>query len=203
MYNVVLWPLCEMVCRKESSTRRQCPSDQHWGSPPTTSSHWAGVWRPDAETESFHTLTEKSHYVGILFFPQNAGEHNIAAFVTLIQIVWPYFFNISYFFIFSQYFPLHYLKSYWSIKSNQGVRFCGKKNSERMLKVISQNYISSQCCCFEFSINQKILKNLYHGFHTKILFSTTVFNIDNNNKCLEWYLKDHVTLKTEVMMLNI
>lgn len=71
------------------------------------------------QKQSFHTLTEKCHYVGILFSPQNAGEHNIAAFVTLIQIVWPYFFNISYFFIFSLYFPLHYLKSYWSIKSNQ------------------------------------------------------------------------------------
>ncbi len=24
---------------------------------------------------------------------------------------------------------------------------------------------------------------MYHGFHKKILSSTTVFNIDNNNKC--------------------
>ncbi len=43
---------------------------------------------------------------------------------------------------------------------------------------------------------------------TKICSSTIVFNIDNNQKCfsssiLEWFLKDHVTLKTGVMMLKI
>ncbi len=45
---------------------------------------------------------------------------------------------------------------------------------------------------------------------TKILSSTTVFNIDNNKNVfelqisiLEWFPKDHVTLKTEVIMLKI
>jgi len=44
-------------------------------------------------------------------------------------------------------------------------------------------------------------------FH-KILSSTTVFNIDNKKKCFlssksAYQLKDHVTLKTGVMMLKI
>ncbi len=43
---------------------------------------------------------------------------------------------------------------------------------------------------------------------TKILSSTTVFNIDNKQKyylihILEWFLKNRVTLKTEIMMLKI
>ncbi len=42
--------------------------------------------------------------------------------------------------------------------------------------------------------NLKILKKC-------ITVSTTVFNIDNNNKCFynKLFLKDHVTLKTGVM----
>ncbi len=46
--------------------------------------------------------------------------------------------------------------------------------------------------------------NHCHSVHEKILGSTTIFNIDNKNKCfriLEGFLKDHVTLKTEVIML--
>ncbi len=39
-------------------------------------------------------------------------------------------------------------------------------------------------------------------FSTEILSSTTIFNIDDNNISL-WFLKDHVTLKTGVMMLKI
>ncbi len=45
---------------------------------------------------------------------------------------------------------------------------------------------------------------------TKILSSTTVFNIDNNQKCfliinqhIVMISEDHVTLKTGVMMLKI
>lgn len=45
-FHVVHQPLWETVWRNESSTSRQCPSDQHWGSPPTTSSHKGGVCRP-------------------------------------------------------------------------------------------------------------------------------------------------------------
>ncbi len=49
-----------------------------------------------------------------------------------------------------------------------------------MLQKIS---ISNKCCSFELSIHLWILKNkMSHGFH-KILCSTTVFNIDNNQKC--------------------
>ncbi len=32
-------------------------------------------------------------------------------------------------------------------------------------------------------IKESWQKKMYHGFHKKILSSTTVFNIDNNNKC--------------------
>lgn len=39
-------PSWNAVCRKESSKRRQRPSAQHWGSPPTTSSQPLGVFRP-------------------------------------------------------------------------------------------------------------------------------------------------------------
>jgi len=46
-------------------------------------------------------------------------------------------------------------------------------------------------------------------FSTKILGLTIVFNIDNNKKCFlstksaELFLKDHVTLKTEEIILKI
>ncbi len=51
---------------------------------------------------------------------------------------------------------------------------------------------------------------MYLSFH-KYISSTAAFNIDNNKKMyleqlisiLEWFLKDHVTLKTGVMMLKI
>ncbi len=67
-----------------------------------------------------------------------------------------------------------------------------------------------KCCCFEHSFHIKtILKKCIMDF-TKILNCTTIFNIDKNKKCLkhqisilEWFLKDHVTLKTGVMMLKI
>ncbi len=64
---------------------------------------------------------------------------------------------------------------------------------------------------WELSIYQQILRKMYHGFHKNILSSTTVFNTDNNKKCLfslfyvyqisilEWFLKDHVTLRNGVM----
>ncbi len=42
-----------------------------------------------------------------------------------------------------------------------------------MLEKISVN--SNKCCPFELSIHQRILKNTFSG--------TTVFNIDNNQKC--------------------
>ncbi len=44
----------------------------------------------------------------------------------------------------------------------------------------------------------------YCSFHKKILSSTNVFSIDNNENSflgsiLEWFLRDHMTLKTGVM----
>ncbi len=51
------------------------------------------------------------------------------------------------------------------------------------------------------SIYQRILKKMYHGFSQKYyaaeLFSVSICCI------LEWFLKDHVTLKIGVMMLKI
>jgi len=64
---------------------------------------------------------------------------------------------------------------------------------------------------FDLFVHQRILKNMYIIVSTKILSSTTVFNIDTNQKCflsskfiiLEGFLKDRVTLKIGVMMLKI
>lgn len=59
---LLLWlykPLWEMVWRNESSTRRQCPSDQHWGSPPTTSSHKGGICRPGKKVQLLSCLLLK------------------------------------------------------------------------------------------------------------------------------------------------
>ncbi len=61
----------------------------------------------------------------------------------------------------------------------------------------------NKCCSFELSVHHIILKK-WNMYFTNILNSATVFNIDNNKKCLlstksECFLKDHVTLKTGVM----
>ncbi len=50
--------------------------------------------------------------------------------------------------------------------------------------------------------NVKFLETKVSWFFIQILSSTTVFNIDlfeQQIKILEWFLKDHVTLKTRVM----
>ncbi len=53
----------------------------------------------------------------------------------------------------------------------------------------------------EHSIHQRILKKSMNVYK-QILSSTAVFNVDNNKKCC-LNLKDHMTLKTGVMMLKI
>ncbi len=69
--------------------------------------------------------------------------------------------------------------------------------------------ISNKCCSFEHSNHKIIIEENVSQFPQKYILS--VFNIDNNN---EKYLliinqhirmisEDHVTLKTEVMMLKI
>ncbi len=73
--------------------------------------------------------------------------------------------------------------------------------------------ISNKCCSFGLSIQQKILKQM-HQHPQKIWSSRTVFFCMDNkirirnvswaaNQHSRWYLKDHVTLKTGVMMLKI
>ncbi len=42
--------------------------------------------------------------------------------------------------------------------------------------------ITPEYCSFELSIYQRILKIMSHDFHK--IFVTTVFNIDNNQKCI-------------------
>ncbi len=59
--------------------------------------------------------------------------------------------------------------------------------------------------------NKKFIKKswkeeMHLGFYKNIKLQT-VFNTNNNKKCflssiVEWFLKDHVTLKTGVMMLK-
>ncbi len=72
----------------------------------------------------------------------------------------------------------------------------------RMLHKIS---FSNNCCSSNIPSSNNpeknsILSTLY------FLSSTTIYNIDTNNTCflqisiLEWFLKDHVTLKTGVMI---
>ncbi len=63
----------------------------------------------------------------------------------------------------------------------------------RTFQIVQKISISNKRCSFELSIHQIILLIMY-----------------NNKKCFElqisiweWLLKDHVTLKTEVMMLKI
>ncbi len=65
---------------------------------------------------------------------------------------------------------------------------------------------SNKLCSFKLSINQRFQKIKYH-VSTKIASKTIVFNIDNNKKCflssiLEWFLKDHVTLKTNLLWIT-
>ncbi len=63
-------------------------------------------------------------------------------------------------------------------------------------------YISNKCCFFsKLPIHQRMMKKCIIASNT-IFSSTTVFNIDNNEKCflkhqiiLKLFLKDHVTLK--------
>jgi len=62
-----------------------------------------------------------------------------------------------------------------------------------MLQTLS---ISNKYCSFELSVHQIILKKIVY---------TTVLNTDKNNmfleqhiSILEWFLKDHATLKTGV-----
>ncbi len=71
--------------------------------------------------------------------------------------------------------------------------------------VLQTIYISNKCSSFKLYIHQRGKKCIM--ISTKILNSTTVFNSDKKTEklleWLEWFLKDHVTLKTGVMMLKI
>ncbi len=52
----------------------------------------------------------------------------------------------------------------------------------------------------ELSNHRIILQNIYHGFQKKIS-SITVFNIYKYlAEVLEWFLKDHVTLKSNAIL---
>ncbi len=55
-----------------------------------------------------------------------------------------------------------------------------KSDSEDILQKIST---LNKFCSFELSIHQRILKNKMFTVSTQILCSTTVFNMDNNQKC--------------------
>ncbi len=65
---------------------------------------------------------------------------------------------------------------------------------------------SNTCCFLNFLFINDHEKNV--SVSTKRFSSSDVFNTDNkkcvlSTKSLEWFLKDHVTLMTEVMMLKI
>jgi len=59
-------------------------------------------------------------------------------------------------------------------------------NTFIMLQKVS---MSNKCCSFELSVHQRILEK-YQGFNRILII------------ILEWFLKDHLTLKTGVMMMN-
>ncbi len=68
--------------------------------------------------------------------------------------------------------------------------------------------ISNKRYSFELSIHQ-IIPQFFLSWFPNFFNQKTVLNIDNNDKMilqiciLEGFLKDHVTLKTGVMMLKI
>jgi len=63
-----------------------------------------------------------------------------------------------------------------------------------MLQKLSLSY---KCCSFELCIHQIILKRTF--FSTLII----VMFLEHQIIILEWFLKDHVTMKPGVMMLKI
>jgi len=78
-----------------------------------------------------------------------------------------------------------------------------------LIKSYYKIYISNKCCPFELSNHQKGLilnSSLCIIVSIKILSSTTVFSFDKNKKYFlgtKCFLKDHLILKTEVLMLKI
>ncbi len=79
-------------------------------------------------------------------------------------------------------------------------------NTFLMFQIIS---VLKKCGSVELLFAKESCKKMYHGFH-KTLGSKTVFNIDNK-ECFfsiksayyNDFWRDHVTLKTAVMMLKI
>ncbi len=81
------------------------------------------------------------------------------------------------------------------------------KWQKRRVTTIYNNSISNKCWSFELFNNQRVMKKSI-PVSTKILSSTTVFNINNNVKCflsskIRMISEDHVTLKTGVMIQKI
>lgn len=57
-----LLPSWKALWRKESSKSRQLASDQHWGSPPTTSSQEGGTRRPAGENNLCVSSVDRTFY---------------------------------------------------------------------------------------------------------------------------------------------
>ncbi len=60
-----------------------------------------------------------------------------------------------------------------------------------------QNIYISKCCSFELYIHQIIFKKKCMRVSTKILSSTTVFNIDNNKINVSWAENQHIRMISE------
>ncbi len=95
-------------------------------------------------------------------------------------------------------------------------------NQERCIKMILNQYallhlkllhhflhlrikcISNKCCYFELLYSSNNTKNVYSiDKHIRLhIFFNKIF-LEQQISTLEWFLKDHVTLKTGVMMLKI
>ncbi len=68
-----------------------------------------------------------------------------------------------------------------------------------MLETIS---VSNKCYSFELSINQRILKCRMVSTNFFLFLILKIMFLENEIDKLEWFLKDHVTLQTGVMMLK-
>jgi len=63
--------------------------------------------------------------------------------------------------------------------------------------------ISKEQHLFEHSVHQRIPKRMHHGFHKYVAVKKRKMFLEQQVIILEWFLKDHMTLKTGAIMLEI
>ncbi len=83
-------------------------------------------------------------------------------------------------------------KSFWKVVKIQQKCIKLMKSVSKDIYMLQKISILNKCFPFELSIHPWILKNKM--YHTKIFDITTVFNIDNNQKCFLSSKSAYVTL---------